>query len=574
MKNIQIVLLFILSTSAIAPCFGQSWVWGRQPIIGQESWGLAIDDKTNAFIAGDFYDSIRFGSQHLKSIKFDIYLAKYDTSGNAVWAAQSNTLNSSSLIEASNVACDKAGNIMVTGDFVDSVRFGSDTLVNFTSRYSSAIFLAKCDVSGNFIWAKQSYSPPHSKAGGSGRSVATDKKNNIYLAATYQDTITIGSDTFRNNCWNNALLAKYDSSGNFLWAKSSHSPSMACAVGATWVTVDDSGNVYLAGTLYDTATFGPFTLATNGAYGYHCDVFLVKYDKNGNEKWARQSLSNDSASCIGYSVLTDKANNVYLTGLIIDSVSFGPYKLKGTPYFNIGSSGEMFISKYSPAGNIIWAKQSYSSTGGWSGYDLIKDTLNNLYFSAGGEASGAGHVVFSNDTFNITSDLFEPAFIMKLDTSGKVLCSSISIAGGEDQTNIACDPSGTYFYMSGDLADTAIFNKDTLSHANENTFIARWKSCKDIAEFTPAIDNNIKGPTIFPNPSTGIFTINFAGAQNCESGNIEVYNVIGEKVYSQFLIPNSQFLIDLRSKPNGIYFYRVITTKSNVLGEGKLIISH
>ncbi len=77
---------------------------------------------------------------------------------------------------------------------------------------------------------------------------------------------------------------------------------------------------------------------------------------------------------------------------------------------------------------------------------------------------------------------------------------------------------------------------------------------------------------VFPNPSTGIFTVGFAGTQNFVSGEIGIYNVLGEKVYSQFTNHNSPFTIDLSSNPNGIYLYRVITNNGNVLGDGKLII--
>jgi hypothetical protein len=49
---------------------------------------------------------------------------------------------------------------------------------------------------------------------------------------------------------------------------------------------------------------------------------------------------------------------------------------------------------------------------------------------------------------------------------------------------------------------------------------------------------------------------------------------MGEKVYSQFLIPNSQFLIDLSGQPNGIYFYRVLNEEGGLIGEGKVVVTH
>ncbi len=88
--------------------------------------------------------------------------------------------------------------------------------------------------------------------------------------------------------------------------------------------------------------------------------------------------------------------------------------------------------------------------------------------------------------------------------------------------------------------------------------------------------NQVKGESekvkVYPNPSNGNYEFQIT---NYEGGtaNMEVYNVLGEEIYSQKpVIRNSQFVIDLRSKSDGIYFYRVITDNGNVLGEGKLII--
>ena len=53
---------------------------------------------------------------------------------------------------------------------------------------------------------------------------------------------------------------------------------------------------------------------------------------------------------------------------------------------------------------------------------------------------------------------------------------------------------------------------------------------------------------------------------------VEVYNILGTKVYSRFLISNSQFLINLNGQPNGIYLYRVMGQDGSLIGEGKLVV--
>jgi uncharacterized repeat protein (TIGR03803 family) len=82
---------------------------------------------------------------------------------------------------------------------------------------------------------------------------------------------------------------------------------------------------------------------------------------------------------------------------------------------------------------------------------------------------------------------------------------------------------------------------------------------------------------LYPNPSDGQFTIQSSavnGNPDSYRESVEVYNVLGEQVYSNSYQPlaNSQQRIDLSSEPNGIYLYRVIGESGELLGEGKLVI--
>jgi hypothetical protein len=87
--------------------------------------------------------------------------------------------------------------------------------------------------------------------------------------------------------------------------------------------------------------------------------------------------------------------------------------------------------------------------------------------------------------------------------------------------------------------------------------------------------NNIKAQqnniTVYPNPSKGIFTLSIT---NYELGitNVEVYNMLGEKVYSQPTVQSSSFIVDLNNQPSGVYLYRVISESGTLVGEGKLVV--
>lgn len=80
--------------------------------------------------------------------------------------------------------------------------------------------------------------------------------------------------------------------------------------------------------------------------------------------------------------------------------------------------------------------------------------------------------------------------------------------------------------------------------------------------------SNVK---VYPNPSNGVFTMQSSVVSGQLS--VEVYNMLGEKVMTEALrSAQGDNTIDLSSRPNGIYLYRVIDEAGNLIGQGKLII--
>jgi hypothetical protein len=71
-----------------------------------------------------------------------------------------------------------------------------------------------------------------------------------------------------------------------------------------------------------------------------------------------------------------------------------------------------------------------------------------------------------------------------------------------------------------------------------------------VNNFTTAVGNTSisesKKLFVYPNPSTGIFTIS-------AKANIEVYNIVGDLILSE----NNVTSIDLTAVPKGMYFVRL-----------------
>ena len=69
------------------------------------------------------------------------------------------------------------------------------------------------------------------------------------------------------------------------------------------------------------------------------------------------------------------------------------------------------------------------------------------------------------------------------------------------------------------------------------------------------INNSI---SVYPNPSTGIFTLSFPSSITHLPSSITIYNTIGEKVFNQQFNNLTIQQIDLTSQPKGIYFIKII----------------
>jgi hypothetical protein len=82
-------------------------------------------------------------------------------------------------------------------------------------------------------------------------------------------------------------------------------------------------------------------------------------------------------------------------------------------------------------------------------------------------------------------------------------------------------------------------------------------------------DDNTSKVSVYPNPSHGIFNI---ALQNVTGKSyIEVYNILGEKVY-QVQLHSNNTQINIGANAPGIYLYRVITESGEAISSGKMIL--
>ncbi len=345
MKKNPVTFLFLVF-AVFAPA--QSWKWGVQGNRTDftEGWNITIDKSANVFLTGEYNDSLAFGPYVFKGNVHDCFIVKYDSSGNLKWA---NSPRSTDYSSGLSLATDNSGDVYMAGYFQDSLIAGTYKL---SSNGSAAPFLVKYNANGTVLWARQGISKPLSYA----TSTTTDIKGNVFVTGYFLDTLTFGTHKLYSDGQSNLFIVKYDSSGNVLWATQSVVlTSLANIDNYASVATDLQGNVYVADGFYGKLGFGSYIL--NDSLGE--DIFLAKYDTGGNVLWAEQTTVPSHKSWgVGYSVIADASDNVYLTGQTKDTISFGSITLSTSPLNKV----ELFLAKYDGNGNPLWVKESVSNS--------------------------------------------------------------------------------------------------------------------------------------------------------------------------------------------------------------------
>lgn len=339
------------------------WAKSGGGISADEGFGIATDASGNVYVTGVFRGpSVTFDTTTLiNSGGAEIFLIKYDSNGNILWAKRAGGSNDE---EGNGICTDNSGNVIITGYFRSpSVAF--DT-INLNNSGDKDVFTVKYDASGNVLWARSSMGA----ASDYSKSIASDNSGNIYITGSFvSSSVTFGSAVLTNQGnLDDVFIVKYDSAGNAIWARSAAGNSNDYATG---IATDVNGNVNITGFFgSDSIAFGSSTLINSGALGSG-DLFIVQYDNNGNLLWARREGSSDIEYSTG--IATDALGNVYVTANFrSSSITFG-----STIFTNYGNY-DALILKYDAGGNFIEAAHAYSP-GQDNSSGIATDASGNAY---------------------------------------------------------------------------------------------------------------------------------------------------------------------------------------------------
>jgi gliding motility-associated-like protein len=441
---IPLIFSFFFLILSPEPAYTQApyWLWAKVPVgpnLFAAGVSVVTDASGNVYVSG-FFDgpSITFGSCTLTAPSNGnehLFLVKYDRNGNALWVKGASCTYGNSGI---SLALDATGHLYMAGSFSYSdITFGTTTLINAGS---SDLFLVKYDLNGNVIWAK-SYGGNSSDGA---MAVKTDPNGNVYLAGSFSSSsISFGSISLANTN-NNGMysydfyIVKFDANGNILWAKSGGGSYSDAAYS---MAVDDLGNAFIAGEFGSLfVTIGPFTLLQqNNTPGWATtDVFLAKYNSNGDVLWARRAGGYLSETEI--TVSAGNSGSVFLAGNFL-----GPEITFGTTTFtnNNPENNNLFLAKYAAGGDIQWAL-SFGGAGDELVRSVASDKYGNAYITG---YSNSTSIAFGSISLNNPSGGGN-LFVVKLNTDGNPLWTKSTNEPGAYGKAIAVSDSN-YVFITG-----------------------------------------------------------------------------------------------------------------------------
>ncbi len=522
---------------------GYLWAKGAGGSSGEISYSIATDPGGNVLVTGSFQSpTLTLGATTLVNAgSRDILVAKFDPNGNVLWATSA---GGNFLDEGRGIATDASGNVLVTGFFEgSSITFGNVMLANAGGK---DLFIVKFDPNGNVLWA--------TSAGGNfadeGRDIATDANGNIVVTGHFFSTsIIFGTTVLMNTVVitlsPDVFVASYGPNGNVLWANSIKGNSFE---ESNAITTDIGGNVLATGYFKSVVlSFGTTSIINTG----NEDVFVVKYDSNGNVLWATNASGNLWDE--GRDITTDASGNVLVTGFFESSfLTFGTTLLTNT------GLRDVFLVKYDSTGNVLWAKNE-GTTDTEVGYGIATDASDNILITG---FFSSPQITFGSTT--LTNVGWDDVFIVKFDPLGNVLWATA--AGGniwDEGLSIATDP-GSHVLVTGYFQSPSItFGSTTLVNAgNTDIFIVKLSETTGTEEI-----NSGSSLWIYPNPSTGLFDIRSQQKIN----SIDILDVLGEKIYHVQTGLSSAMKVDISDQPAGIYLLR-LKTETGIIGR-KLVLS-
>ena len=401
-----------------------------------------------------------------------------------------------------------SGDTYVGGSFNGNL--SSPYGVSFTTSYGQDDgFLAKYDPTGAVLWAF--------KIGGADidivKGVATDPSGNVYVAGYFRSVCDFDPSAstytlvpFGGAGFQDGFLAKYDGSGNFIWA-TRFGNILAEDV---WALSADANGVYFTGNYYGPVTFNSaspsvVTKTTTANQGF-AEFYGAKYNSSGVVQWVVTAGSQKDD--FGYSVVADN-NSVYFIGVYNKDMNL--YEAAGTYTGQLlvatNNNASIFIIAYAQStGTLSWATNVGSNNNNDSGNGITQD---NTYLYIAGAYRGTANFPIASPLFTKTSSGNNDLFLAQLSkTTGTFQwVSPQTCTGTGDEIGLDMDLlEGGDIYVSGYYTSPITFTAGPVTFStsgNEDILVSSYSTSGNFLWATTAGANGTDMPHGVASTTTG-----------------------------------------------------------------------
>jgi hypothetical protein len=407
-------------------------------------------------------------------------------------------------------------------------------------------FLAKFSFEGALEWGTY-YGGENQEADA---YVATDALGNVFLSGhtnSISGIATPGSHqpTIASTDWNDAYLAKFNSSGVRQWATYYGG---VFAERTYKLTTDRLGNVYITGQTSSPAgiaTSGTHQPAYSGSVGStSTDGFVAKFNSNGIRQWA--TYYGGSASDICYATAVDDSLNVYLAG-----ATFSTDKIASPAAYQSSWGGgpyDAFMTKLDKNGLRIWGTY-YGFVGEEVAYDVAVRGMKDVFVAG-----------MSNSNFNIASDSAYQktlggeydAMLLHFNDSGKRIYSTY-YGGAKSDYGRSIALNGEALYLCGHTSSvsgiaTSGAHQTSLGGADDAyTLKFIFPLPKDPVSIEETAQKHYK---LYPNPVHQLLHLE----SEISLTSISIHNTLGQQMYFNKDIGAKKITIDVQHLTSGFYF--------------------
>ena len=337
------------------------YIWAKQMSVGSPQ-RLRNDADDNIYLTGYTLTELDLDPSEGEAIvnadqKQSVFLAKYNSQGEYIWGFAVQSLNGASISSFDLEIDEETDHVYMVGTCSDTMDFDpSENTYNLVTQNDQDLFIAKYTLDGEFVWVKGL----HFQGYGYGyqRTISLDNTGNFYIGGSFTGTLDMdpGEGTYYISSYGefneDAYLAKYNSSGEVLWAF----PLGSQLLDGIWTVRYYDEKVYAVGSFTGTVDFDPSAAAFEMTSSSEIDEngFLAVYNDDGSFNKAMGMIGAENSGNRVHDMRKDPDGNIYLLGSFYGTLDADP----SGAVQNITTNGvyDMFIAKYSTDGAYIWAE--------------------------------------------------------------------------------------------------------------------------------------------------------------------------------------------------------------------------